>query len=406
MKLIYIHQYFKTPEENGGTRSYDLARDFVLKGIKVDMLTTTSDIKYSNTGQLWNVVNIDGILVHYLYLPYSNSLSYFKRMIVFLKFLIYSSFKLLKMDADLILATSTPLTIGIPVIIKRWFQKTPFIFEVRDVWPEAVIAIGAINNKILQKCLYWLEKGIYKNASFIVPLSLDMKKSIVTRYPEYTYKTKFVIENISENSRFKVVNPDVTILEKLIGFKPRFSILYAGTFGKVNNIDYVIELAQKIYNHDRTIIFLLLGNGSEKDRLKELASELLLLNKNVFFLDPIKKNDLPLLYHEVDMGSSFVAPIETLWANSANKFFDTLAAGKPMLINHFGWQADVIREKKIGYILNPDLNNVNIKDFVKFTNNPEDILCYGMNAKILAVNNFSLEMASKKYFEIFKSIQN
>ena len=76
----------------------------------------------------------------------------------FIKFLWFSILKILSIKGDLVLATSTPLTIGIPALIKKWIQKTPFIFETRDVWPEAVIAIGAINNTIIKKVLYFLRR--------------------------------------------------------------------------------------------------------------------------------------------------------------------------------------------------------------------------------------------------------
>ena len=134
----------------------------------------------------------------------------------------------------MVLATSTPLTIGIPALAKKWFGRTPFVFEVRDVWPEAVIAIGAINNKVMQKVLYGLEGLIYKNAKAIVPLSVDMKASINRRYPKMLKrKTDIVIPNISEINRFQKDNLNINIIEETIGFKPRFSVLYARTFGMV-----------------------------------------------------------------------------------------------------------------------------------------------------------------------------
>src|SRR5690554_5366431 len=164
MKIIYLHQYFKTPNENGGTRSYDLANSFVKEGEHVEVITTTSDSFGFVNGKRWRTEEISCIVVHYLYLPYDNSFSFTKRAWVFFLFLWYSSIRLLKLRGDVVLATSTPLTIGIPALIKKLFHHTPYIFEVRDVWPEAVIAIGAVKNKWLQKLLYRLEKLIYKNA--------------------------------------------------------------------------------------------------------------------------------------------------------------------------------------------------------------------------------------------------
>jgi hypothetical protein len=183
MKIIYLHQYFKFPNESGGTRSFDLASGFVALGHQVEIITSTSDEKYNN-GKCWTKVEQEGLIVYYIYLPYGNHLSFFKRSLVFFQFIWFSTFKLLSLKVDLLLATSTPLTIGIPALIKKWIHKTPFVFEVRDVWPEAVIAIGALKSKLLQKILYKLEFVIYDNAAAIVPLSVDMKHSVISRYPQ------------------------------------------------------------------------------------------------------------------------------------------------------------------------------------------------------------------------------
>ncbi len=404
-KLVYLHQYFKFPDETGGTRSYDLASSFVRKGHAVTVVTATSDEKYKKK-ERWTEVERDGIKVNYIYLPYGNHLSYLQRIVVFFKFLWFSSFKLLKLQGDVVLATSTPLTIGIPALIKKWFGKTPFIFEVRDVWPEAVIAIGAIRNKLAQNVLYSLEKLIYKNAKAIVPLSTDMQESIVSRYPQFKDKTEIVIENIAEVNRFQD-NVNQVNLEEIIGFQPRFSVLYAGTFGKVNGIHKVIELAEKTLQIDKSLVYILIGAGAEKENVIQLAKDKDVLNKNVFILNPISKSELPLWYNSVSMGSSFVTDIPELWRNSANKFFDTLAARKPILINHEGWQAEAIRSRNIGYVLPFEITEKVAEDFVKYSQNTELIEQQGNCALELAKEKYSLEKATENYLKILnKALPN
>ena len=351
MRILYLHQYFKFPDESGGTRSFDLASGFLGLGHNIEILTSTSDHTYRSKKR-WLKIEKDGLIIHYIYLPYTNNMNYFKRSIIFLKFLWFSSLKLLSLNGDLLLATSTPLTIGIPALLKKWIHKTPFIFEARDIWPEVVIAIGAVENRIYQRILYLLESTIYKNAAAIVPLSIDMKQSIISRYPKLVNKPIQVIENISEIDRFQGgYNEQKSDIKKKIGFKPRFTVLYAGTFGRVNGIDYVIELAAKTIHYDPALVFILIGEGAEKQNVINKAIHKGILNKNVFIFDSVSKVELPQLYFECNMGSSFVAPIKELWANSANKFFDTLAAGRPILINHKGWQEEEICKENIGYVL-------------------------------------------------------
>jgi glycosyltransferase involved in cell wall biosynthesis len=404
LEILYLHQYFKFPYESGSTRSYDLSKGFIKYGHQVKVITTTNNELYK-TSDRWIKLEKEGLIVYYMYLKYENHLSYFQRTIVFIKFLFFSTIKLLSIKGDVVLASSTPLTIGIPALIKKWVHKTIFIFEVRDVWPEAVIAIGAIKNKLLQKILFCLEFIIYKNAASIVTLSVDMKQSIISRYPGLTTKPIQVIENISEINRFQNnFNKEYSILKKIIGFKPRFTILYAGTFGRVNGINYVIKLAEEIIKIDATIVFLLVGDGYEKKSIIQDAQHKLLLNKNVFILDSISKHELPQLYYECSMGSSFVISIKDLWANSANKFFDTLAAGRPILLNYKGWQKNVIETNNIGYVLPEIITEYSLKNFILYTRNELLHIQQRKYALKIATESYSLNIALSKYQLVFQEI--
>ena len=404
MKIIYLHQYFKFPNESGGTRSYDLATGFLDLGHKVEVVALTSDNSLKKDGR-WSQIKKDGLVLHLIFIPYKNDMNYIKRSSVFIKFLWFSTLKLLTIKGDVVLATSTPLTVGVPALIKKWIHKTPYIFETRDVWPEVVIAIGAIRNKIMQKILLYLEQLIYKNASAIVPLSSDMKHSIMTRYPEYKSKQVKVIENISEISRFQNgYDKEKSMIKDKIGFQPRFTVLYAGTFGRVNGINYVIKLANKLLQIDSSIAFLLVGEGIERKALIEKAVKKKVLNKNLFILDPVSKIELSQLYFECDIGSSFVLPIKELWSNSANKFFDTLASGKPVLINYKGWQEEVINKKDIGYVLPPKINDDDVQKFAQYSLNKLLIAEQGVNSLSVAKKYYSKDMAIEKYNNIFNNI--
>ena len=132
MKIIYLHQYFKFPNESGGTRSYDLATGFLDLGHKVEVVALTSDNSLKKDGR-WSQIKKDGLVLHLIFIPYKNDMNYIKRSSVFIKFLWFSTLKLLTIKGDVVIATSTPLTVGIPALIKKWIHKTPYIFETRDV---------------------------------------------------------------------------------------------------------------------------------------------------------------------------------------------------------------------------------------------------------------------------------
>ena len=182
---------------------------------------------------------------------------------------------------------------------------------------EVPIRMGIIKNKVIIALLYKFEKQIYKKASHLVALSSGMKKSILGRY--LNEKTT-VIPNISEINRFR--NPSIKGYLKLDIDVSDYNkvILYAGAFGKVNGLAYVVNFASKLINYDSDIIFLLLGQGNEKLELIELCAKKDILNKNIYFLDPVPKDLLPYYYSICTVGSSFVINNEVLWDNSANKF--------------------------------------------------------------------------------------
>jgi glycosyltransferase involved in cell wall biosynthesis len=403
MKILYIHQFFLFPDNFGGTRSYDLAKKFVEKGYQVTILTTSAKFSNLDTSKRWNQFERDGIQFWVLTCDYSQLMPYWRRNISFFKFMIFSLFKSLSLKVDCVLATSPPLSVAFPAIIKKQFSKCKLIYEVRDVWPQAPIELGALKNPVLQKIALWLESWIYKKADFIVPLSDGMKNSIVSRHP-HTQTKCFVIPNISEIERFQysIVPFKLPIDEGI--YKHAKIVLYAGTIGFVNGIDYLVRLAEGIHKIDENIHFWIFGRGTHKEKSIELASKLGILNRNIFFFDPVPKNSLPYLYNLATVGSSFVIDIPVMLDNCANKFFDTFASGRPIVINYEGWQADAIRKYNIGFLLPKVLNDHAIGAFYQYITNEDLLEEQKKNAINAAVEQYSLDIAVNKYISVFNRI--
>lgn len=396
MNIVYLHQYFKEPTQGGGVRSYVISKGLVDKGHTVKVITGSSHIKRKMEKE------VDGVKVVYLPVNYSQSFSFLARVFSFLKFTVYSTFELLSSkNVNLVIATSTPLTISIPAIINRFLRGIPYIFEVRDVWPEAPIAIGAISNKLLVRAAFCLEYFSYRWSAQVVSLSVDMQESIVSRYPRFREKSTHVITNISDISLFN------NSMEASGGFEKRFCILYAGTFGAVNGLGYAIALSKMLREMDSSIGFYLMGTDGNDAECVNLAREANVYNRTVFFQDPVSKNELPSYYKAVNMGSSFVINKPQLWANSANKYFDSLAAGKPILINYGGWQRKEIHEEDIGYCLDADLSLISKIDLMKFIDYTYDIerhIVQAKNARKLAIDKYSEVLAIDSYNSICTQI--
>lgn len=395
MKLLYIVQYFGFPEYPSGTRAYDLATSFVRNGIDVTVITSFSG---SDKDAKWQEYQREGILFYRLNCPYNNSMGFWRRIKAFSYFMYNASVKALKVDCDMVLASSTPLTIGVPALVIHLLKKKPYVFEVRDVWPGVPIAMGFFENPLIRKMLYCFEMLVYRKASAIIPLSEGMDRNIKIRYPNNKIT---IIPNISEIGRFTHIEKEVNIDVP----KGKKVLLYAGTFGNVNGVGYVIRLASYTIKYNPDLWYYLVGGGKEKEDVIKSARSLGVLGKNVFICAPVSKNDLPYLYSVATVGSSFVIDIPALWDNSANKFFDTLAAGRPIVINYEGWQADFIREYNCGYVLPPKVSDGVADGFVRYIANDVLLREQCKNALCCAKQYFSLEVAVSKYLEVFESVR-
>jgi len=344
MRIVYLHQYFVSPDMAGGTRSYEMARRMVAAGHEVHIVTSRTDGKMAGG---WVKTEVAGINVHWLPVAYNNSMSIARRLRAFLEFAIKAGPRAASLEPDVIFATSTPLTIAIPAIWAKKRRKVPMVFEVRDLWPEVPIAMGAIKNPVLKWAARKLESWAYANSAQVVALSPGMAEGI--RRAGYPEDRITCIPNSADVEIFDIPSEvGESFRAEREWLQDRPLLVYAGTFGRVNGIGYMVELAKEMAAINPEFRFLAIGNGAEEAQIRQAAEAVGVLNTNFFIEPPVSKSDLPRVLSAASVASSFVIPIEELWKNSANKFFDTLAAGRPMVINYGGWQADILKESGAG----------------------------------------------------------
>ncbi|MFS4429273.1 glycosyltransferase family 4 protein [Chryseobacterium sp. S90] len=392
MNILYIHQYFVTPQEPGGTRSYWLAQELIKNGHKVTMLTSSS--KFSEDIK---VVKIDGIEVVYIKEDYDQNMSVSRRLKAFLKFMYKSSVVGLKQkDIDLVIATSTPLTIGIPALILKWFKNKPFVFEVRDLWPEVPIQMGAIKNSWTIKTIRLLEKTIYKNASRVIALSPGMQDGVVKYIPKE--KTS-MIPNMAKMDEFWPRGKNDQLMEKLGLKKDSFKIIHFGSLGLANGAQTIIESAKLLSNRE-DIEFLFVGGGStEKALIDEVEKNNL---NNVKFLGKFPMTDVSEIVNFSDVSMISFLDIPILYTNSPNKLFDSLSAGKPIIVNSAGWTKDIAEKYQCGYYVNPNRPEELVQKVLYLKDNPELVKEMGQNARKLAETVYDKSILSKKFVEVIE----
>jgi glycosyltransferase involved in cell wall biosynthesis len=351
MRILYLHQYFNTPRMSGGTRSFEMARRLVQRGHEVDLITAVRQPQQERRGELYQTQEA-GIRVHWLPVPYSNSMSYPARIGAFMKFAVGAALRSRELAADVVFATSTPLTVALPAYYAARGKRVPMVFEVRDLWPEVPIALGALRGRIPIAAARALERFAYRNATWIVALSPGMRDGVLGAGCPPDRVT--VIPNAADLDAFDVgPEPGRRLRSQHDWLQDRPLVVYTGTLGLVNGVEYLVRLAAAVQRLDPDVRFLIIGSGRSQASVRALASSLDVLGRTFFMMPDIPKADVPGWLSAADIATSVVINVKELWANSANKFFDALAAGKPIAINHEGWQADLLRVERAGLVLHP-----------------------------------------------------
>jgi glycosyltransferase involved in cell wall biosynthesis len=412
MHILYIHQHFATPAGSTGTRSYEFARRWVKAGHKITLITGYYDIGgLQVAGALYRKQNIEGINVIIVGTKYSNKQSYLRRVTSFLSFCLFSIYAGLRIKKiDVIYASSTPLTVGIPAMVIKWVKRVPFVFEVRDQWPEIPIELSIITNRFLIKILLWLEKTIYRNCSSIIALSpgqADGIRKVLTPDSRNRGLTEekpiTVIPNSCDTDVFM---PDIDgfrrgRIRQRRGWKDKLVLLHTGAMGKVNGLDFVIEAAERLKDHS-DIIFVLIGDGNQKSSLESKVKKLDLANVEIS--PSVPKQQLPEILAAADIALVVIANYPIIEHNCANKFFDGLSAGVPVLLNYSGWQRKILEGNEAGF--GCDLCNLDqfVEKVLYLNSHSRQVEQMGQNARQVAVKKFNRDDLAKQALELISSV--
>lgn len=342
MNITYIHQHFKLPREDGGSRPYEFARRMVAEGHRVTMICGGEEALDET---------VEGIQVRRLAVPYDNSMSMAARMVSFARFMIASSAVAARTRPDVVFASSTPLTVAIPGIVTKLVRRVPMVFEVRDLWPEVPVELGFLKNPAFIALARGLEKIAYKASKKIVALSPGMRDGVVKVDPSAEVT---IVPNASDVQLFSRTQEERAAFRAEQGWgEEETVIVYAGGFGYVYELEWAVELAAKL--KDDNVRFILLGAGSSTPVL-ETQAKALGLNPAEILPGKQPKVQVANYVASADLVLSSLRLDPCLEPCSLNKVFDAMAASRPILFNHKGWLRDLAVEQGAGFDLPRDLN--------------------------------------------------
>lgn len=396
MNVLYFHQHFSTPNGSTGIRSYEMAQRLLKQGNQVTMVC--GSYGGGETGLISDFIKgrregiVDGIHIVEFDLAYSNTDGLVKRAGTFLKFAIKSISIALTYKYDVVFATTTPLTAGIPGIFARWLRGKPFVFEVRDLWPELPKEMGVIKNPLVLTAMSILEWCSYRSAHRCIGLSPGIVEGIKKRGVK---ASKVAI--VPNGCDFTIFADDVAPWRPDGVEDTDLMAVFTGTHGLANGLDAALNAAKELKIRGRNDIKLVLvGQGKLKKDLQARANREDL--DNVIFHSPVNKSKLAELMKGADIGLQLLANIPAFYyGTSPNKFFDYISAGLPVLNNYPGWLAGMIKDNNCGYAIEPD-NALAFADALEnAADNKDSLPAMGERAQALAKRDFNRHHLADKW---------
>ena len=413
MRILLIHQYFLEEDDGGGSRFNEMTEQWSKMGHEVTviagMIHANGKEKRPEYKGKWFVKKEQtGVNVLRCHVSESYNRGFLGRLWGYFAFVFSSSWGgALKINYkhDIILVTSPPLFVGITALILSRIKRIPYLFEVRDLWPESAIDTGVLKNKWIIRLAFWLEKVIYKRSSLINVLTPAFKERLMQEKGIPDHKIILIPNAADFSLSAKVLNREFDQKEfrNQISWDNHFVILYVGAHGIANHLIQIIQTAE-LCQPMKDVLFVLIGDGMEKEKLKGEVQKRNI--NNVQFLDPVPKIEVFKYIMAADFGMSVLKKVDTFKTIYSNKTFDYMSCKKPIFLLIDGVSRDLVDKAECGIYVEPENPEEFAKAIKDIKGNTKRITQMGLNGYNYAIKHFDRMKLSKKYIEeISKVIQ-
>jgi len=409
MNILLIHQYFLEENDAGGSRWNEFARIWTEQGHTVTVLGGMMHYNGKEKieeykGKHFVKKEIGSVTVWRCHVSEAYNKHFIGRLWGYFSFMfssLYAGLFKAKGKFDVIIVTSPPLFVGISGYLISRLRHIPFVFEVRDLWPESAIDTGVLKNKFIIRLAYWVEGFIYKRATLVNVLTPAFYKALKEK------------KGVPEKKLVQIPNAaDFSLSEKLLRdfdreafrkehvLEGKFVITYVGAHGVANYLDQLLDAGVALA--DTNVLFLLIGQGMEKDRLKKMAEQRKI--NNVRFLDPVPKSEVFCYILASEMGASVLKNVETFKTIYSNKTFDYMSCKKPILMAIDGASRELVEAAQAGSYVEPE-NTIEYNSVIRiYLADPTRLVREGENGYRFAKENFDREVLAKKYLGYISKI--
>lgn len=396
MQILYFYQYFSTPKGSWGTRVYEFAGEWVKQGHEVTVVTSVYS-KSDISAKGWiDTQMIDGIRVKIINVTIDNRQGFLKRIWSFVQYAVLSCWFALTMKADVVIASSGPITVGLPGLIARYVRGRTLVFETRDLWPDGAIELGILKNKWIIHLAKAFEKRCYKASSLIIALSSGMKDHIISAHHH-----KHVVD-VTNAANIELFTMPTSFEGKGTLQQKKYAI-YTGNIGEVNNSRWLLEAADHLRQLGREdLIILLVGEGQQREVLEQEAKQRGLSNFIRWGLMP--KNELVSLVQHAMVSLVPLKGTPVLDTSSPNKFFESLAAGIPVIQNTNGWMKQFLQTHQVGYTVDPNNALALAQLLIQLDASPQELHDMGQRAKLIAAREFDKTFLATKMLKAMEDV--
>ena len=352
MKILFITDNFP-PEVNApATRTFEHCKEWVENGVEVTIVTCVPNFPHGHVYEGYNnkfyqTETVEGIKVIRVWSYITTNSGFFKRVLDYMSFAFMAFWVGLFQKHDIVIATS-------PQFFTTWaawgiakIRRKPWIFELRDIWPESIKTVGAMKESRVLDFLEKIELALYKNSDKVIAVTDAFKANLISRGIDESK-----IEVVTNGSNMELFFPrekDKELLKEL-QLEDKFIIGYLGTHGMAHSLDFIVKSISKIT--DKDIHFLFVGDGAMKETIVDLAKMLSL--SNVTFLDPISKDEMPKYLSIIDISLAPLKRSENFKTVIPSKIFEASAMGKPTLLGVEGQAQEIIEKYHAGLCFIPE----------------------------------------------------
>jgi glycosyltransferase involved in cell wall biosynthesis len=412
MHILLIHQYYLEKDDPGGSRFNEMTRVWNEKGHKITVISgmvhyTTGKKREKHKGKF--IVKEDyqsNLTVFRCHVSELYNANFIGRLWAYFSFVFSSlicGLFYLKEKPDVVLVTSPPLFVGMTGLALSKLRRIPFVFEVRDLWPESAIDTGVLKNKWIIKLAYWFEKKVYKNSSLINTLTPAFQKKLIEEKNVPANKVLMIPNAADFSIAEKVLNDfDRERFRKEKGWDNKFVVVYVGAHGVANHLIQYVDTAE-LLKEEKDVRLISIGDGMERIPLMEEAKKRGL--SNIEFIASVPKTEVFKYILGSDAGASILKKVDTFKTVYSNKTFDYMSCKKPVLMAIDGVSRELVEQADCGKYVVPE----DPKDFYQkilfYKNNIQVAMNQGEKGYSYAKAHFDRKALAEQYLEALKTLK-